>query len=142
MKKFLIINGPNLNLLGEREKDVYGNTSLAKIEEELKNHFSSHAELTFYQSNIEGELVSKIQEGLSGQYAGIVINPGGYTHTSVAILDAIRAIKIPVVEVHLSNISDREDYRHKSITGSGCLSIISGGGKIVYRLGLELLLGQ
>ena len=108
----------------------------------MTQYFLGKAELVFFQSNIEGEIVTKVQEGLSGDYEGIVINPGGYTHTSVSILDAIRAVKIPVVEVHLSNISDREDYRHKSITGSGCLSIIQGGGKIVYRLGIELLLSQ
>lgn len=136
--KITIINGANLNLLGTREPSIYGNESLDQI-----NHYIAKCypliEFIFFQSNVEGELINKIQEASNTSNA-IIINPGGYSHTSVAIADAIAAIKIPTIEVHLSNLFARESFRHTSITGSKCLGIISGFGKYSYILGIEAII--
>lgn len=132
-----IINGPNLNLLGTREKDIYGEIDFEKFLKLLKEHFKD-IELEYYQSNIEGEIINKIHE-VGFSFHGIVLNAGGYTHTSVAIADAIKAVKTPVVEVHISNVFAREEFRHKSLIASNCLGSISGFGLDSYRLAIESL---
>lgn len=131
--KIAIINGPNLNLLGSREKDIYGAETFESFFGRLKNDFSGH-DLLYFQSNVEGELINKIQE--YGSFDGIIINAGGYTHTSVAIADAISAIKAAVIEVHISNIFAREDFRHVSYLGAKCIGSISGFGLESYRLAI------
>lgn len=136
--KIQIINGPNLNLLGVREKSIYGESSFESYFEELKSKYSI-LELEYFQSNVEGEIINKLHErGFS--YDGIILNAGGYTHTSVAIADAIAAIKTPVVEVHISNIYSREEYRHISLTGKNCKGVLTGFGLDGYRLALESFL--
>lgn len=132
-----IINGPNLNLLGTREKEIYGEVDFDKFLKLLKEHFND-LELEYYQSNVEGEIINKIQE-VGFSYDGIVLNAGGYTHTSIAIADAIKAVKTPVVEVHISNVFAREEYRHKSLIAPNCLGSISGFGLDSYRLAIESL---
>jgi len=136
--KIQIINGPNLNLLGVREPSVYGNTSIDDYIQELKTIYSI-VEIDYFQSNVEGELINKLHE-VGFSYDGIILNAGGYTHTSVAIADAIAAIKTPVVEVHVSNIYAREEYRHVSLTGKNCQGVLTGFGMKGYRLALESLL--
>jgi 3-dehydroquinate dehydratase-2 len=132
--KILIINGPNLNLLGVREKSIYGDTSFEGYLGGLKiKHPDTYIE--YYQSNVEGEIINKLHEVGFEDYA-IILNAGGYTHTSVAISDAIAAIKAPVLEVHISNIYSREDYRHKSLLSKNCVGIISGLGLAGYELAL------
>lgn len=133
-----IINGPNLNLLGTREPGIYGNMSFTEFFESLKSSFPN-VEIDYFQSNIEGEIINKIQEtGFS--YEGIILNAGGYTHTSVAIRDAIKAIKSPVVEVHISNISAREEFRHKSMLTAVCHGVIAGFGLNSYKLAIESII--
>lgn len=135
--KILLINGPNLNLLGIREKSIYGNQSFNDYFFILQQKFTE-IELEYYQSNIEGEIINKIHEcGFS--YDGIVINAGAYTHTSVAIRDAISGVKTPVVEVHISNILTRESFRHESLIGPVCIGSIMGFGLDSYRLGIEAI---
>lgn len=136
--KLIIINGPNLNLLGIREKEVYGNKTFDDYFEELKEKYPQ-VELEYYQNNIEGELINEIQEK-GFLYDGIILNAGGYTHTSVAIADAVKAVKAPVVEVHISNIFAREDYRHVSYLGKNCVGSISGFGLKSYDLAIEYFL--
>ncbi|MCJ7552469.1 MAG: 3-dehydroquinate dehydratase [Ignavibacteriaceae bacterium] len=136
--KFIIINGPNLNMLEDREKDQYGNFSLWDIENILKKEFPK-VSVTFYQSNLEGDLVTKIHEA-NKVYDGLIINPGGYAHTSVAIHDALALCKIPKVEVHLSNISRREDFRQKTLTAKQCNGYISGLKEISYLSGVYSLI--
>jgi len=136
--KVLIINGPNLNLLGTREKSVYGEQTFEDYFEQLKSSFPD-VELEYFQSNVEGELINKIQE-VGFSYGGILLNAGGYTHTSVAISDAIAAVSTPVVEVHISNIFAREEFRHISLLSKNCVGIISGFGMGSYKLGLDSLL--
>ena len=132
-----VINGPNLNMLGVREPRVYGAQSLSDLIVELKDAFTSH-QIEDFQSNDEGELISKIQEwGMV--LDGIVINPGGYSHTSVAIRDAIASITAPVIEVHISNIHAREEFRHTTITGGACKAVISGLGIEGYKVALKHL---
>ncbi len=139
MKKIIIINGPNLNLLGKRETDIYGNISFDEFFEELKDIYQGDVQLHYYQSNVEGELVNKLQEaGFS--FDGIVLNAGGYTHTSVAIRDAIAAIKTPVVEVHISNIYAREEFRQHSLLSAVCRGIIAGFGLESYVLAIDSFL--
>lgn len=134
--KILVLNGPNLNLLGTREPDKYGTQTLADIEKFVKDEASKiNVEVNFYQSNIEGELVNKIQEA-KGYFDGIVMNPAAYTHTSVAIRDAILAVNIPTVEIHLSNIHTREEFRKTSLTAPACIGQITGFGANSYKLGL------
>jgi 3-dehydroquinate dehydratase-2 len=135
--KILIINGPNLNLLGKREKGIYGSQSFENYLVPLRELFVDFT-IDYYQSNIEGELINTIHQAASG-YDGIVLNAGGYTHTSVAIADAIAAISVPVVEIHISNLLKRESFRHKSIIGPSCIGTIMGFGLDSYRLGIESL---
>ena len=138
MKKILIINGPNLNLLGKREPDTYGDKSFEDYTKELVAEFPQ-LELSTYQSNVEGEIINKLQEkGFS--YAGIVLNAGGYTHTSVAIADAVAAIKTPVVEVHISNVYAREEYRRHSLMAKNCLGVIAGFGLDSYKMAINAFL--
>ncbi len=136
--KIIIINGPNLNLLGTREESVYGNKSFDTYFGELQDRYKE-VKLEYFQSNVEGELIDKLQE-VGFTYDGILLNAGGYTHTSVAISDAIAAIETPVIEVHISNIFAREEFRHVSLLSKNCVGIISGFGLDSYRLGLESLL--
>ena len=134
--KILVLNGPNLNLLGTREPEKYGTQTLADIENFLKEEASKlNVEIVFYQSNIEGELVNKIQEA-KGTFDGIIINPAAYTHTSVAIRDAFLAVSVPAVEIHLSNIHTREEFRKTSLTAPACIGQITGFGANSYKLGL------
>jgi 3-dehydroquinate dehydratase-2 len=137
--KIQIINGPNLNLLGVREKSIYGDASFESFFDELCAKYSV-VELEYFQSNVEGEIINKLHE-VGFSYDGIIINAAGYTHTSVAIADAIAAIKTPVVEVHISNIYAREEYRHISLTGKNCKGVLTGFGLDGYRLALESFLG-
>ena len=133
--KLIIINGPNLNLLGTRETDVYGSQTFEAYFNELKKKFAS-IELEYYQSNVEGELINKLHE-VGFTYDGIIINAGGYTHTSVALRDAIASIKTPTIEVHISNVFAREDFRHTSLIAPKCKGSISGFGLDSYRLAVE-----
>jgi 3-dehydroquinate dehydratase II len=135
--RILILNGPNLNLLGKREKNVYGNQSFDDYLELLKSVFDGIS-IDFFQSNWEGELIDKLHASPE-VYDGIVLNAGGYTHTSVALADAVAAINVPVVEVHISNLLKREDFRHKSLIGPCCTGSIMGFGLDSYRLGVESL---
>lgn len=132
--KVIIINGPNLNLLGVRETSVYGSEGFEEYYQKLKSRFSS-VQLDYYQSNVEGELINKLHE-VGFSYHGIIMNAGGYTHTSVAIADAIAAIKTPVIEVHISNVYAREDFRHKSLMSKNCIGVIGGLGLESYSLAL------
>ena len=135
--KILFLNGPNLNLLGTREPEVYGHTTLADIEAQVRERAAQHkVEVDFRQSNQEGELVNWIQEA-KGKFAAIVINAAAYTHTSVALRDAISAVGVPTVEIHLSNIHAREEFRHKSHIAGVCLGQISGFGLFSYVLAVE-----
>ncbi len=140
--KFLILNGPNLNLLGQREPELYGTRTLPDIIDDLTTYAASRkATVDHYQSNEEGALVTRIQES-HGVYDGIVFNPGAYTHTSIALLDALRACPCPCIEVHLSNIHQREPFRRCSMTAQGCLGQICGLGPLGYRLALTALLDR
>ena len=136
--KIQIINGPNLNLLGTREPGVYGSRSFEQYFAELKEKFAT-IELDYYQSNVEGELINKLHE-VGFSFDGIILNAGGYTHTSVALADAIAAITTPVVEVHVSNIYAREEFRHVSLTGKNCKGVLTGFGLDGYRLAIKSLL--
>lgn len=133
--KIIIINGPNLNLLGKREPSIYGNASFDETLIEFKNEFPE-IQISYYQSNVEGELINKLHE--SDSYAdGIILNAGAYTHTSVALGDAVKAIKTPVIEVHISNIFSREDFRHVSYITPNCAGAIVGFGMDSYRLAIR-----
>lgn len=136
--KIQIINGPNLNLLGKREPDVYGNTSFEEYLESLERLFPE-VEIHYYQSNVEGELINKIHE-VGFTFDAILLNAGGYTHTSVAISDAIAGVTTPALEVHISNIYKREEFRHKSIISKSCIGMISGLGLKGYELGIHYFL--
>lgn len=136
--KIQIINGPNLNLLGLREPTIYGSESIDQYIAKLREQYTI-LQIDYYQSNVEGELINKLHE-VGFSYDGIILNAGGYTHTSVAIADAIAAIKTPVVEVHVSNIYAREEYRHVSLTGKNCKGVLTGFGLNGYRLALESFL--
>ena len=139
MKKIIIINGPNLNLLGNRETDIYGKTTLAEIETLSKNKAKElNILLNFYQSNSESEIIDLIHRAQT-DFDGIIINPAAFTHTSVALLDALKAISKPKIEIHLSNIYNREDYRKNSITSTGVDGIICGFGSLSYILAIEAL---
>ena len=138
----LVINGPNINMLGQREPDVYGRQDYAALLAGLADFASSHnVIIDEYQSNNEGELVTKIQQA-EGLYDGIVINPGAYTHYSIAILDALKAVTVPAIEVHLSNIHARENFRHKSVTVAGCIGQISGLGFDSYFLAVAGMMSR
>ncbi|RZK19558.1 MAG: type II 3-dehydroquinate dehydratase [Flavobacterium sp.] len=136
--KIQIINGPNLNLLGLREPGIYGSQSFEDYLIDLKEMYSI-LDINYYQSNVEGELINKLHE-VGFSYDGIVINAGAYTHTSVAIADAIAGIKTPVIEVHISNIYAREEFRHISLTGKNCQGVLTGFGMDGYRLAIESFL--
>lgn len=137
--KILVINGPNLNMLGTREPEKYGMTTLADIEKELYAYsFELGIDIETTQSNSEGEIIDKIQQALN-KFDGILINPGGYTHTSVAIRDAISSVNLPCVEVHMTNIFAREEFRHKSFITPVCIGQIAGFGQNSYKLGLRAL---
>lgn len=137
-KQILVLNGPNLNLLGRREPEIYGDNSMETYMAALQERFPEVA-LTYYQSNVEGEIINKLHE-VGFSYDGVVLNAGAYTHTSVAIHDAIRAIDAPVVEVHISNVYQRETYRHTSLITGACVGVIGGFGMDSYRLAVEALL--
>ena len=135
--QILILNGPNINLLGKREPEIYGNRGFADYFDELKKTFPE-VEFDYYQSNVEGEMINKIHE-VGFSWDGIVLNAGAYTHTSIALQDAIKAVETPVVEVHISNVHKREEFRHKSMISCACLGVICGFGLDSYRLGVEAL---
>jgi len=136
--KIIIINGPNLNLLGKREPEIYGTTSFEEYFESLKGQFPN-VDLHYFQSNIEGELIDKIH-AVGFSFDAILLNAGGYTHTSVAISDAIAGVNTPTLEVHISNIYKREEFRHKSIISKECVGMISGLGLKGYALGISYFL--
>ena len=139
MNKVIILNGPNLNLLGEREKNQYGSFTLKDIEKKCNNYSTkNNIILSLYQSNIEGELVEKIQNSRDNQ-DGLIINAGGYTHTSVAILDALKILKIPIIELHISNIYNREEFRHKSLISKVSKGVICGFGDEGYVMALNAM---
>ncbi len=133
------MNGPNLNLLGVREPGIYGNSSFENYLPQLKQRYPD-VELEYFQSNIEGVLIDKLQE-VGFTYDGVVLNAGAYTHTSVALHDCIRSLKCPVIEVHISNVHTREDFRHHSYLSPACKGVICGFGLDSYRLGIEALIG-
>lgn len=133
--KIQIINGPNLNLLGKREPDIYGNTSFAGYLEGLRKHYPD-CDLQYFQSNHEGELIDKMHE-VGFAFDGIVLNAGAYTHTSIAILDAIKAVTTPVIEVHISNVHAREDFRHKSVIAPACKGAVIGLGLASYEMAIR-----
>ena len=135
--KILVLNGPNLNLLGAREESNYGALTLEEIESLIKSEFPND-NFEFIQSNLEGELVNELQK-VENNFQGVMINPGGYAHTSVAIRDALELVNLPKVEVHLSNLSEREDFRHKSITASKTNGYVSGFKELSYLAGVYLL---
>jgi 3-dehydroquinate dehydratase-2 len=136
--KIQIINGPNLNLLGRREPGIYGSESFEAYLPQLQSRYPD-VQIDYYQSNVEGELINKMQE-VGFSYDGIVLNAGAYTHTSIALHDCIRSLKCPVIEVHISNVHQREEFRHKSMISSACKGVICGFGLDSYRLGIEGLL--
>lgn len=140
MKKILIINGPNLNLLGKREPTVYGNDSFEDYLKQLREKYPQ-CEIVYYQSNVEGELINKVHE-VGFSYDGIILNAGAYTHTSIALHDAIKAVTTPVIEVHISNVHARESFRHVSMISAACKGIVIGFGLESYRLALESFIGK
>ncbi|HJC95468.1 MAG TPA: type II 3-dehydroquinate dehydratase [Candidatus Phocaeicola gallinarum] len=133
-----IINGPNINLLGKREPSIYGSESFDDYLVRLRARYPE-VEISYYQSNIEGEMINKIHE-VGFNYDGIILNAGAYTHTSIALQDAIRAVTAPVIEVHISNVHQREEFRHKSMISCACKGVICGFGLDSYRLGVEALI--
>ncbi|MCI5646999.1 MAG: type II 3-dehydroquinate dehydratase [Bacteroidales bacterium] len=139
--KILIINGPNLNLLGTREPQHYGTGTMDSVLDALKSQYP-RVEFDYYQSNVEGFLIDRLHKTLEEPCDGVVLNAGGYTHTSVALRDAIAAIKVPVVEVHISNVHSREEFRHRSLISAVCKGVICGFGLDSYRLGVEALLAR
>ena len=136
--KFLIMNGPNLNRLGKREPDIYGVETMEDCLDRLRQDFPG-IEFDYYQSNVEGFLIDRLQQAAEDGTEGIVLNAGAYTHTSVALHDAIRSIDVPVIEVHISNVHQREDFRHHSFISSACKGVICGFGMNSYRLGVIAL---
>lgn len=140
MKNILIINGPNLNMLGSREPHIYGTDTLEDIKIYTDAKMGSKAKTTWFQSNVEGEIVSRIQAAHSENFDAVVINPGGYAHTSVAIHDALKILKIPVIEVHLSQVYQREEFRHTLLTAKAATAIMSGLGKQSYYIAIHSLL--
>lgn len=142
MTRILIINGPNLNLLGVREPGIYGNNSMESYLETLRSQYPNYS-IEYFQSNHEGEIIDMLHKvGFEESLAGIVLNAGAYTHTSLAIADAISAINVPVIEVHISNVHSREEVRHHSMISSVCRGVIAGFGMNSYRLGIEAIVAQ
>lgn len=144
MKRILIINGPNLNLLGVREQGIYGSQTFESYLVKLKQQYVDRVEFSYYQSNVEGEIINALHQARD-QFDGVILNAGGYTHTSVAIADAIGAVKgfgLEVVEVHISNVLAREEFRHVSLIAPRCLGSIMGFGMESYRLGVEVFCGK
>jgi 3-dehydroquinate dehydratase-2 len=137
--RILILNGPNLNLLGKREPDIYGNSNFQEFYEELSAVYDDVASFNYLQSNVEGELINILQSS-PADYQAIIFNAGGYTHTSVALADCIAAISVPVIEVHISQPAAREEFRHKSLIAGKCIGSISGFGLDSYRLAVEALI--
>ena len=138
--KILVINGPNINMLGIREKNIYGVNDYNSLIEKIKKEASElDCQVDFFQSNIEGEIITSIQKAF-GVYDGIIINPAAYTHYSIGILDALKSVNIPAIEIHISNIHQREDFRKKSVTAEGCIGQISGLGFEGYTLALRGLI--
>jgi len=137
----LIINGPNLNLIGQREPKLYGNDSFLEFLESLKHEFKQ-IQISYFQSNIEGEIINRLHKTLNEQIEGIILNAGAYTHYSIAMRDAIKAIKIPVIEVHISNIYSREEFRQKSVISAVCIGSITGFGLQSYKLAIYYFLNQ
>lgn len=140
MMRIQIINGPNINLLGKREPSIYGNITFEDYLVDLRGRYPE-IEIDYYQSNIEGELINKIQE-VGFDASGIVLNAGAYTHTSIALQDAIRSVTSPVIEVHISNVHKREEFRHTSMIAAACVGVICGFGLDSYRLAIEALLNK
>ncbi len=138
--KIQIINGPNINLLGKREPGIYGSTSFEDYLAQLRLRYPQ-VDIDYYQSNVEGLMIDKIHE-VGFSYDGIILNAGAYTHTSIALQDAIRAVTTPVVEVHISNVHSREEFRHRSMISAACMGVILGFGLDSYRLALEALLAK
>lgn len=139
--KILVIQGPNLNLLGHRDPRIYGPLTLDQIHENMRLFAQqNNITLEFFQSNFEGEMIDRLQECVGGEYDGVLINPAAYSHTSIALADTIMACGVPVVEVHLSNIFAREDFRQKSYTGVACAGVITGFGAYGYHIGLISLI--
>ena len=140
MKRIAVINGPNLDRLGRREPEVYGSASLEDLERALRAEFGGRAELEFFQSNHEGALIERIADLADRKWDGLVLNPGGLTHTSVALRDALAGAGLPAVEVHISNLYRREEFRHRSLTAGACVAVISGLGLEGYHAAIRFLL--
>lgn len=141
--KLMVINGPNLNMLGIREKKIYGAKSFKEVEEYIKKEGEKRkVDITLFQSNIEGEIINAIQRAYFEEFDGIIINPGAYTHYSYAIYDAIKSVSIDTVEVHLSNVQNRDEFRKTSVTAAACVGQISGFGEFGYVLAMEALLNR
>ncbi|MDQ0151232.1 type II 3-dehydroquinate dehydratase [Eubacterium multiforme] len=141
--KLMVINGPNLNMLGIREKKIYGAKSFKEVEEYIKKEGEKRkVDITLFQSNIEGEIINVIQRAYFEEFDGIIINPGAYTHYSYAIYDAIKSVSIDTVEVHLSNVQNRDEFRKTSVTAAACVGQISGFGEFGYVLAMEALLNR
>lgn len=135
---FLVLHGPNLNLLGDRETELYGTSTLGEINEDIEAYADNQGvDVQFFQSNLEGELIDRIHKAKSDGVVGILFNPGGYTHTSVALLDAIRAVNIPTIEVHMTNLAARESFRQHSMIASACVGSVAGFGPDSYLLALN-----
>ena len=137
--KIMVLNGPNINFLGIREKEVYGSQNYEEMCQYIKRNIKKEIELEIYQSNIEDELINLIKKAYFDKFDGIVINPGAYTHTSIALYDAIKSVSIPTIEVHISNVHKREEFRHKSFTAAACIGQICGLGSNGYILAIEFL---
>ena len=137
MQKFLVINGPNLNMLGQREPEVYGSETLEDVIKWTESKLEGRAKLEWYQSNVEGDIVSRIQKAHQENFSALIINPGGYSHTSVAIHDALKILQIPIIEVHLSQVYKRETFRHTLLTAKAATAIMSGLGKQSYYMAIE-----
>ena len=139
--KIIVINGPNLNMLGKRETSVYGNKTLKDLEEYIKKEFNDNINIEFFQSNYEGAIIDMLHKA-NEEFNGVVLNPGAFTHYSYAIHDAIKSIKTKVVEVHISNVYQREEFRHKSVTAPACIGQISGFGFYGYILGINAIINS
>lgn len=138
--KLLILNGPNLNMLGEREPGIYGTGTMDECLDRLRKRYPDH-ELLYYQSNVEGFLIDRLQQANREGVEGVVFNAGAYTHTSIALHDCIRSLRMPVIEVHISNVHTREAFRHQSMISAACKGVICGFGLDSYRLAVEALIG-